>query len=169
MRILSDENCREIQNTFYFSKFLFENHALYEVMWKSILQPDTPQMTRWGMRIACWIPKATKTLSKYVILIAFPRQQWLCERTSLLRYSYNASFVTICCNLRFCLPSLFFSKLYYQNPVWISFTARICYIPFPSYPPQFDLPNNIWWRVEIRAVACENTASRYEGSIEHIQ
>ena len=33
------------------------------------------------MRIACWITKATDTHSEYVILIAFPRQQWLRERT----------------------------------------------------------------------------------------
>jgi hypothetical protein len=29
------------------------------------------------MCIACWIPKATKSLSEYAILIAFPLQQWL--------------------------------------------------------------------------------------------
>jgi hypothetical protein len=29
------------------------------------------------MCIACWIPKATKTLSEYAILIAFSLQQWL--------------------------------------------------------------------------------------------
>ena len=37
-------------------------------------------MTKWRMRIACWLPKATNTYSQYVILIAFPRQQWLHER-----------------------------------------------------------------------------------------
>jgi hypothetical protein len=31
------------------------------------------------MRFACWITKATDTHSQYVILIAFPRQQWLRE------------------------------------------------------------------------------------------
>jgi len=40
------------------------------------------------MRIACWIPKATNTYSEYVMLIAFPLQQWLYEHTSLLRYTY---------------------------------------------------------------------------------
>ena len=39
----------------------------------------------WRMCIACWIPNATDTHSEYVILIAFPRQQWLRERSSLLR------------------------------------------------------------------------------------
>jgi hypothetical protein len=40
------------------------------------------------MRIAFWIPKATNTLLEYVILIAFPQQQWLHERASMLRYTY---------------------------------------------------------------------------------
>jgi len=38
------------------------------------------------MRIACWIPKATNTHSQYIILIAFPLQQWLQESASVLRY-----------------------------------------------------------------------------------
>ena len=36
-------------------------------------------------RFACWITKATDTHSEYVTLIAFPRQQWLRELTSMLR------------------------------------------------------------------------------------
>ena len=39
----------------------------------------------WRMCIACWILKATDIHSEYVILVAFPRQQWLRERSSLLR------------------------------------------------------------------------------------
>jgi len=34
-------------------------------------------MKIWRMRIACWIRKAIDTHSEYVILIAFPLQQWL--------------------------------------------------------------------------------------------
>ena len=44
-------------------------------------------MTVWHMRIACWMPKTKNTRSEYLILIAFPRQQWLHERSLLLRYS----------------------------------------------------------------------------------
>ena len=40
------------------------------------------------MRIAWCIPKATNTHSQYVILIAFPRQQWLRERASMLRHTW---------------------------------------------------------------------------------
>jgi hypothetical protein len=45
------------------------------------------------MRFACWLPRATDTHSEYVILIAFPRQQWLCKRVSMLRYMYIPFFI----------------------------------------------------------------------------
>ena len=54
---------------------------------ENIVQPDSPQIAIWRMRVACWIPKATNTRSEYVILIPFPLQQWQCERASMLRYS----------------------------------------------------------------------------------
>ena len=36
------------------------------------------------MRQAFWITKATDTHLDYVVLIAFPRQQWFHERASML-------------------------------------------------------------------------------------
>jgi hypothetical protein len=50
-------------------------------------EPDRPQMTIRRMRFACWITKRTDTRSQYVILTAFPRQEWLLERAPLLRYT----------------------------------------------------------------------------------
>jgi len=50
-------------------------------------------VTIWRMRIASWIPKSRGTLSQYVIIIAFPQQQWLHERISMLRYTYIACLV----------------------------------------------------------------------------
>jgi hypothetical protein len=41
------------------------------------------------MRFMCWITTVTDTQSEYVILIAFPQQQWLRERSSILRYKYE--------------------------------------------------------------------------------
>ena len=52
-----------------------------------------PQVTIWRMRIACWIPIATDTNSEYVIITAFPLQQCLHERASMLRYAYIACLV----------------------------------------------------------------------------
>jgi hypothetical protein len=70
--------------------FFSENRAVYEIMWKNTVEPDRPQITR-RMRIACWITKATDTYTEYVILIAFPRQQWLRERASVLRYTHKTT------------------------------------------------------------------------------
>ena len=47
----------------------------------------------WRMHFACWITKATNPHSEYVILTAFPRQQWLLYRASVLGYMYIACLV----------------------------------------------------------------------------
>jgi hypothetical protein len=83
----------EIKTDFIFSNFFPENRAVYEIMWKNIVEPDRPLMTVWCMRISSWIPKATNTHSEYVILIACPLQQWFHEWASMLRYTYIASLV----------------------------------------------------------------------------
>ena len=36
------------------------------------------------MRVTSWITKATDTHSEYILLVVFPRQQWLRERLSML-------------------------------------------------------------------------------------
>ena len=58
----------------------------------------------WRMRIACWVNKPTNTHSECVILIAFPIQQWLQERTSVLRYTYSTLPVFLFCLWR-CGPT----------------------------------------------------------------
>ena len=66
-------------------------------MWRNIVE-RRPQRTMWRKRIACWISKATNTLSEYVILTAFLQQPWLQERIVSLRnayIAYLASFITI--------------------------------------------------------------------------
>ena len=40
-----------------FSNFSNENLAVYEIMWENTVESDRPQMSIWGMSIACWIPK----------------------------------------------------------------------------------------------------------------
>ena len=52
-------------------------------------------MTKWCMRTACWMLKATITHSQYVLLVAFPLQQWLHECAPMLRYTYTAYFVQV--------------------------------------------------------------------------
>ena len=49
--------------------------AVYEIMWKSIVEPEMPRNTTRNIRFLRWITKAAYTHSEYVILNAFPRQQ----------------------------------------------------------------------------------------------
>ena len=41
------------------------NCAVYEVMWKHILERGRPQVAIWHMRIVCWMPKNTNTPPQY--------------------------------------------------------------------------------------------------------
>ena len=44
-------------------------------------------MTKWHMCLTCCVTKATDTHREYVIPIAFPLQQWLHKRASILRHT----------------------------------------------------------------------------------
>jgi hypothetical protein len=89
-RNISDKSCSENQNKHFLlnksSPSPLENLSGYKITRKNIVRSDTPQMKIWRMRIACWVPKATQTHLEYVILIAFPVQQWLHAGASMLRY-----------------------------------------------------------------------------------
>jgi hypothetical protein len=76
-----------------------------EIMSKNMVQPERRQLTAWRTHIACWIPKAKEAHSEYVIPIAFPLQQLLQERASMLRYTYIALCVCVCV-LRFVSPRI---------------------------------------------------------------
>jgi len=93
MKNISDESCREYQEThFMLNKFLSEIRSVYELMWKKYGrsgQAIVDNIKR-RMRTVCWIITTTVALPEYVILTAFPLQQWLHERASLLRYTYVA-------------------------------------------------------------------------------
>jgi hypothetical protein len=97
MRNVPDKSCRENQNThFMYSKFFFfENRAVYRIMWQNTYSQKCYRNIPRRMRYTCWIKKATDTHSEYVILIAFPKQQWLRERVLLLHCPYIAYLVII--------------------------------------------------------------------------
>ena len=64
MRNVSDKSLTENQNTILCSKtFSPENHAVYEIMWKNIVQPGRPQMTIWRMRIAYWVDSSWNVMA----------------------------------------------------------------------------------------------------------
>jgi hypothetical protein len=80
-RNISDNGCRAKQNTHFTLKTIFKKSCGLWDNEEKILYSRTIRR----MRIVCRIPKATDTHSKYVMLIAFPLQQWLYERASVLR------------------------------------------------------------------------------------
>jgi hypothetical protein len=45
MRTVSEESCRENQNTHFMLESFSENLSIYEIMWKNMAQPDRPHMT----------------------------------------------------------------------------------------------------------------------------
>jgi hypothetical protein len=82
-------------HVFFFPKIV----PLMSERGKNAVERDRPQMAIWRTSIACWIPKATHTHththSGYVKLNDFP--QWLHEHVSMLRYTYVACLVLVCC------------------------------------------------------------------------
>jgi len=71
----------------------FRKSCVKEVMWKNVVERGSTQITIWHDACALHAAKLrqeytyTHTHSEYVILIAFPLQQWLRERDSMLRYT----------------------------------------------------------------------------------
>jgi hypothetical protein len=68
-----------------------EKRAVYEIKVEKygIARQATNDKTILRMRVACWIAKAAHTHSEYVILIAFPLQQWTPLRASMLHYTHT--------------------------------------------------------------------------------
>jgi len=61
-------------------------------------------MTIWRTRIACWISKVTVTHLEYVIITAFPLQQLLHQRASMLRYTYIVYLVPLAFHIAVQVP-----------------------------------------------------------------
>jgi len=60
------------KNTYFvINNLFFENPAIYELMWKNIVDLVREHMTIWRMYVAYWISKATNTHSEYVVLVTF--------------------------------------------------------------------------------------------------
>jgi hypothetical protein len=86
--------------------FILKNCAIYEIMWKNIVEPDMPQVTIRHMQFTCWVLKATNTHSECVILVVFPLQQLLHESASMLCYMYITCLVG---------PLLYFDSKNFHN------------------------------------------------------
>jgi hypothetical protein len=79
---------------------LFGNGAVCEIMWKNIVEPGRPQMTKWFMRNTFLILNSTTIHSEYVIYIAFSLHQCLHEGALILTNKLS----TVLCS--YTIPSL---------------------------------------------------------------
>jgi hypothetical protein len=66
------KSVEKIKTHFVSSIYIAKNRAVYEIMWKNIVNPDRPNdnVIR-RMRFSCRITKATNTHSEYVTLFFF--------------------------------------------------------------------------------------------------
>jgi len=60
MRNVSDKFVQNIEQILC-STTPSENHAIYEIMCKNMVQPDRSQTMMWHMSIACWVTKDVNT------------------------------------------------------------------------------------------------------------
>ena len=114
--------CRQNQNTHFMFRnfFFFENHAVYEVIWRNVVEPETDGNIIRRMRFACWITESTDTHSEYVRLLAFILQQWLRERASILLYASLPVILKVLVNSdsTFAKEGVSFSKWSVHSTCW---------------------------------------------------
>ena len=111
--MFQEKSCNKIITRIVFSIIFFfsENHAVYDISDKyGRARQGTAVDIIWLTRIAFWIPKATDTHSEYVIFIVGLLQQWLHERSSVLRYAYLVSLLFILVINQLDAQNLFYNK-----------------------------------------------------------
>ena len=82
-------------------------------------------MEKYGTARQITDDKATGTQSEYVILIAFPRQQWLSERASMLRLHVpclSCLLINMCC---VCITYFFAFRMEYVFHLYVMFFALL--------------------------------------------
>ena len=81
LKIFQTEPVEKIkQHILCSTTFLFENRAVYVIMWKIVQSWTGHRHITRCMCIVCWINEAKDKPLKYVIIPVFPLQQWLHQR-----------------------------------------------------------------------------------------
>ena len=144
------EVVEKLKTYFLCSANFFRNNAVYEIMWKNTVQPDSPHMTVQQKHIACWIPKATNTNSEYVIVIAFPLQQQLHKCASISCYTYTGHLIQTH-SQGSCLKWLFL-----PHHVFLSTCPSVCMKHSNSHQTVF-VKSYIWdiyWNMSAHSSTC---------------
>jgi len=99
------KNRKENQNIFFAQIFFSENCAVYETMWRNVVEPEaTEENIKRDMRSAWWITMATDTSSVCVMLIDFQWQTLLLSGAAYKFHTFIACLVGL--SKRFTLTSI---------------------------------------------------------------
>ena len=135
MRNVSDKSCRETRNTHcvFSNFFLPRKSCFYEIMWENIAERGRPQMTKWRMRIACWISKATNT------------------HTHTHKLCNNCSFSTATMVTRTRLNVTLYEHCLYSSAHYdilnILWKSDVRYLIYNSRPPMQDTPSSHFFKI----------------------
>jgi hypothetical protein len=123
----------KIETCILWSTTLFppKNRAVYEIMWKNIVQPGRPHMTVWRMRIACWIPV---TADKFRIFDIY----WFSTATMIARNCLSfvsyVQYMAVWFNFLLFIPCIFFYLIHQKiNTVYGKYKSHTCFgtgLPF---------------------------------------
>ena len=130
MRNVSDKFVEKIKTHIQCSIIFFGNRDAYEIMWESVLQTDRPQITILCMSFACWMFKATDTISEYVIINAIPRQQCLTNAPQYYILRTLSVLFDVWSLFRY-MFQLLYIYIYTQNANFL--LHLIVYIPISAY------------------------------------
>jgi len=96
MKNISKNSYRENRNKFYVQLYFFKFRAVYEIMWENIVERGRQQdRIQYGTCALHAVSLMIHTL-KICNTHAFPLQQYLHERASMLRYMYIACLLLLC-------------------------------------------------------------------------
>jgi hypothetical protein len=100
LQLVQTKSVEKINTVFFLQNSFSENPAVYDMMWKNMVEPHMSEMIVRFMRFAYWATKVTTythththTHTECIIDTSFPCQQWIKEQASVLGYNYTAFFV----------------------------------------------------------------------------
>jgi len=74
-----------------------ENHAMYEIMWKYVVEPDRPPMTKQHICIASWINKATRHTLRICNTYCFTMATMFMQTHLTVTIIHFACLIGLCC------------------------------------------------------------------------
>ena len=160
MRSISEESCRQNQNT----HFVFNNFFFFWTLcclWDNVEKIRRSRLAIddnviWHMRSACWITETTNAHSEYVILTAFLRQQWPHECASMSCDMYIAFLVILwfCIQvMRHNVPRLFqitnlmYNSFIFYQYIYVTLCSSTCFEQHATHPQEGQLyHHSLWYR-----------------------